>query len=69
MLITSIAMGFIYIMPFENMITTSVSFINVGQGDSTLIRKGNTTILIDTGGLTYKDVAKDCLIPYFKKNR
>lgn len=69
MLITSIAMGFIYIVPFENMITTSVSFINVGQGDSTLIRKGNTTILIDTGGLTYKDVAKDCLIPYFKKNR
>lgn len=56
-------------IPIKNIIYDQVSFINVGQGDATLIRRNNTSILIDTGGLTYKDVAKDCLIPYFKKNR
>ena len=59
----------LYFVPIKNMMTSSVSFINVGQGDSTLIRKNNTTILIDTGGSTYKDIATDVLIPYFKKNR
>ncbi|QDI91389.1 MBL fold metallo-hydrolase [Salicibibacter halophilus] len=28
---------------------SSISFLDVGQGDSTLIQEGNTTILIDTG--------------------
>lgn len=59
----------IYVLPINNFLTESITFINVGQGDSCLIRKQNKTILIDTGGLTYKDVAKDCLIPYFKKQR
>ena len=59
----------IYFIPIKSFFKDMVSFINVGQGDSTLIRKKNTTILIDTGGLTYKDIARDCLIPYFKKNR
>ena len=59
----------LYLLPFKNLITSEVSFINVGQGDSTLIRKGNTAILIDTGGLSYTDIAQDCLIPYFKKHQ
>lgn len=56
-------------IPFKSIFMDMVSFINVGQGDATLIRRNNTAVLIDTGGLTYKDVATDCLIPYFKKNR
>ena len=45
----------------------SVNFINVGQGDSILIRDRNTNVLIDTGGLKYKDLATSSLINYFKK--
>ena len=56
-------------IPFKSIFMDMVSFINVGQGDSTLIRRRNTAVLIDTGGLSFKDVAVDCLIPYFKKNR
>ena len=59
----------IYFLPINNLLTESVTFINVGQGDSCLIRKQNRTVLIDTGGSIYKDIAKDCLIPYFKKER
>ena len=59
----------LYITPIENCLTYEVSFINVGQGDSTLIRDRNKTYLIDTGGLTYTDLATNNLIPFFKKNR
>ncbi len=59
----------IYCLPIENTFTTEICFINVGQGDSTLIRCGLTTILIDTGGLTYTDVATNNLIPYLKSKR
>ena len=59
----------VYLLPINNLISSEVSFINVGQGDSCLIRKGNTAIMIDTGGMTNKDVAKDSLIPYLKKKQ
>ena len=58
-----------YFIPFQNLIVDEVSFINVGQGDATLIRRNSTAILIDTGGSTYQDIATECLIPYFKKQR
>ncbi len=58
-----------YIIPINNMISQEVTFINVGQGDACLIRNRDKTILIDTGGLSYMDVAKDSLIPFFRKNR
>ena len=45
----------------------SIHFINVGQGDSTLIRHRRTNVLIDTGGQLSFDVATEVLIPYFKK--
>jgi len=45
----------------------SVTFINVNQGDSTLIRYKDKNILIDTGGSNYFNVTKDCLMPYFNK--
>ena len=56
-------------LPIKNVISEQVSFINVGQGDSCLIRKGTSTILIDTGGSLYTDIANNCLIPYLRKNR
>ena len=58
-----------YIIPINNMISQQVTFINVGQGDACLIRDKEKTIMIDTGGLNYKDVGNDSLIPFFRKNR
>lgn len=46
-----------------------ISFINVGQGDATLIENDGVNILVDTGGLSYVNIAEDVLIPYFKKKR
>ena len=59
----------IYFLPINNLVTEEIDFINVGQGDCCLIRKRNQTIMIDTGGLQYMDLARECLIPYLKKNR
>jgi len=56
-------------LPLQGSIRDQVSFINVGQGDACLIREQNRTILIDTGGSIYQDVARECLIPYFKKQK
>lgn len=55
------------LLPYKNIYEKSVNFINVGQGDSILIRDRNTNVLIDTGGLRYKDLATSSLINYFKK--
>ena len=59
----------LYLLPIKNGVSEEVCFINVGQGDSCLIRKKNTTVLIDTGGLSYLDVANQSLIPFLKKKR
>ena len=59
----------IYAIPIKNSVTNEVNFINVGQGDCTLIRNQNKVALIDTGGLSYIDVANESLIPYLKKKR
>ena len=59
----------ITLLPLDTLLSSEVSFISVGQGDSTLIRKGSTTVLIDTGGLSYIDIAKESLIPYLKKKK
>lgn len=59
----------LYFLPIKNVISSEVTFVNVGQGDCCFIRNRNTTVLIDTGGLTYKDLATDCLIPFLKKKR
>ena len=61
--------SFIYLSPVTNLFTDRVIFINVGQGDACLIRHGISTVLIDTGGSIYQDIAKECLIPYFKSQR
>ena len=59
---------FISSLPITNSFSCSISFINVGQGDSTLIQYHNTNILVDTGGIKSFDIAKETLIPYFRKN-
>lgn len=56
-------------IPLQRIFNVNVYFINVGQGDACLITHKNTSILIDTGGNLYKDIAKDCLIPFFKKQQ
>ena len=64
-----IAIYSIYVVPFKPLLISSVSFIDVGQGNSCLIHTGMTTIMIDTGGNIYQDIAKDTLIPFLKKNQ
>lgn len=59
----------ISILPLKIALTNSIVFINVGQGDSILIREGQNTVLIDTGGSINYDIALECLIPYFKKEK
>ena len=59
----------LYAFPIKNYLSSEVDFINVGQGDCTLIRSKDKVALIDTGGLTYVDVANSCIIPYLKKKR
>ena len=59
---------FISSLPISNSFICSISFINVGQGDSTLIQYHNTNILVDTGGIRSFDIATETLIPYFRKN-
>ena len=59
----------IYSLPLKNIATAEVSFLNVGQGDCCFIREKNKTVLIDTGGLKYTDLARDNLIPFLKKKR
>ena len=54
--------------PINNYVYDYLYFIDVGQGDCALLVHKNKTLLIDTGGLTYEDLAKTTLIPFFKKH-
>ncbi len=56
-------------LPITNSFLQEVSFINVGQGDSILIRDKGTTVLLDTGGNISFDMASDVLIPFFRKEK
>ncbi len=57
------------LVPIGNGLSSSISFIDVGQGDSTLIVKGYEAVLVDTGGNLSFDMAEEVLIPYFRKER
>ncbi len=59
----------IKVVPLRNHFVTSVHFINVGQGDSTLLISRGQSVLIDTGGLTYKDVGTNVLMPFLRKKQ
>ena len=56
-------------VPVVPSLTSSVTFINVGQGDSILIQDGLHAVMIDTGGVQDFDMAEEVLIPYLKKRR
>lgn len=59
----------ISLIPIVPCLEQSVTFINVGQGDSILLVNRNENVLIDTGGNLSFDMAKETLIPYFKSRR
>lgn len=54
------------IVPYEYLYADSITFLNVGQGDSAIVRHKDKTIMIDTGGLTYKDIATSVSVPYLR---
>lgn len=60
-------MNLVRIFAPMNLVSASITFINVGQGDSILIRDGYNAVLIDTGGNISFDMAEEVLIPYFRK--
>ncbi len=67
--IISIIIVLFSIIPLQEPLTNSVHFINVGQGDSILIKNRTHTIMIDTGGQRSFDIAKETLIPFMHKNK
>ena len=56
----------IFILYKKIVINSYITFIDVGQGDSTLIRTFNKNILIDTGGNINYKLSDNILIPFFK---
>ncbi len=65
--IAIIILNFIYPVLTSKRDNLEINFIDVGQGDSTLIRVSNKTILIDGGGSSYGetfDVGEQTLFPY-----
>lgn len=68
-LLGQIAFISVLALPIKNLISDEVNFIYVGQGDCTLIRHKNQVALIDTGGLTYTDVANNSLVPFLRKKK
>lgn len=69
---TSIAIVTIFLInvfPIQNYLYDYLYFLDVGQGDAALIVHNNQTIMIDTGGLRYDDLASTTLIPFFKSHQ
>lgn len=62
-----IPLCFISLPIFSSFQRDRVVFINVGQGDSTLVVKSGKGVLIDTGGSIYRDIASECLVPFLEK--
>lgn len=59
----------ISLIPVRRYITNAVYFINVGQGDSILLKNKDKTVMIDTGGVLSFDIAKESLIPFLNKKQ
>lgn len=59
----------ISLIPIKLYITNAIYFINVGQGDSIVIKNKNYIVMIDTGGNTLFDIAKETLIPFLNKEQ
>ena len=62
-----IILNFVFPILASNRKNLEINFIDVGQGDSTLIRVNNKNVLIDGGGSNYSsdfDVGEMTLLPY-----
>ena len=62
-------MSTISIVPLQEPISNCVYFVNVGQGDSIIIKNRNHTVMIDTGGNQSFDMAEKTLIPFMNKKK
>ena len=56
-------------VPLQEPLTNAVYFVNVGQGDSIIIKNKSHTVMIDTGGYKGFDMAKKTLIPFMNKKK
>ena len=59
----------ISLVPLQEPISNCVYFVNVGQGDSIIIKNKNHTVMIDTGGYKRFDMATETLIPFMNKKK
>ena len=59
----------ISVVPLQEPLTNAVYFVNVGQGDSIIIKNRSHTVMIDTGGVNSFDMAKETLIPFMAKKK
>lgn len=57
------------VTPLTNLFVDQVTFVNVGQGDCIFIRNKDKTIMIDVGGNTSFDLAKEVTIPFLRKEK
>ena len=58
----------VFIINNNTIVNNEVHFLDVGQGDSILIRIKSKNILIDTGGNINFNISKNVLIPYFRSS-
>ncbi len=66
---SSLVVYLLSLLPIQGYLFSSVSFINVGQGDSILLIHHGKAMLVDTGGSLSFDMAEEVLLPYFRKRR
>ena len=59
----------ISVVPLQEPISNCVYFVNVGQGDSIIIKNKSHTVMIDTGGNKKFDMAEKTLIPFMNKKK
>ena len=59
----------ISVVPLQEPLTNCVYFVNVGQGDSIIIKNKTHTVMIDTGGNKSFDMASETLIPFMNKKK
>lgn len=64
-----VIMTTISIVPFQEPISNCVYFVNVGQGDSIIIKNKSYTVMIDTGGNKSFDMTEETLIPFMNKKK
>ena len=59
----------VHLTGIDHLTQFQIHFLNVGQGDATLIQAHGKNVLIDTGGQHHLDMAQEVLIPYFHRYR